>query len=292
MSEYTDRQPPSFHRSHCFSYSFDCGTAPFNETTMFHANDPTCDPNEATDPDSVQQREAATRSADDGTPNGFKWSTNEAGQPILKPLKVAIDGLAELAQLNFYDYEEDRASGLPRDHQLHKGLGKILHSLKTAQGVEALRDMNQAFLDNPDAANFGKAMDLAQARLNKVNEFIGNSFARAIMRQAEADFCTAVYWLNVHKNNMIRHQEAGNEQKLEDSLINAESSRSQMLICGQILDWAAEQEFAKRKGQGIDLWRGAKSALTRKGWSDTRKILNGAPAKKPDPEEFKRKINW
>ena len=77
MSEYTDRQPPSFHKTHCFSYSFDCGTAPFNEVTMFHSPDNgQRDPNEHTDPDTVQQREAATRQADDGTPNGFKWSTN------------------------------------------------------------------------------------------------------------------------------------------------------------------------------------------------------------------------
>jgi len=278
---------PEFHREFCLAYPFDRGTAPFNEMTAQHTEDHgQRDPNEMTDPDTVSAREAATREADDGTPNGFRWSEDGNGKPVLKPLNAAVEGLAELARLNFHDYEDDRDSGMPRDKTLFHGLKKLLHTLKTAQGVEALRDLNEAFYENPDAANFTAAMDLAQARINKVNEFIGNSFAKAIMRQAEADFCTAVYWLNVHKNNMVRHQESGNDRMVDECLIKAESSRSQMLICGQILDWAKEQGF------DINLSRGAKSALGRKGWTDTRKILNDTPAKKPDPKEFIKNINW
>lgn len=290
MSEATDNvnlKPPEFHKEFCFAYSFDVGTAPYNEMTVRHlADGGQRDPNEATDPDSVAAREAAIRQADDGTPNGFKWDEDASGNPILKPINAAVHGLAELAKLNFYEYEDDRESGMPRDKTLFRSLKKILHSLKTAQGVEALRDLNDAFYDNPTAADFTAAMDLAQARINKVNEFIGNSFARAIMRQAEADFCTAVYWLNVHKNNMVRYQESGNDRMLDECLIKAESSRSQMLICGQILDWAKEQ------GYEVDLLRGARSALGRKGWSDTQKLINNKKPKQPDPKDFIKNINW
>jgi hypothetical protein len=279
--------PPEFHKEFCFSYSFDVGTAPFNEITAQHTPDHgQRDPNEATDPDSLSYRARAIEEGDDGTPNGFRWGEDGNGQPILKPMQASIDALAELAKLNFYEYKDDRDSGMPRDKDLFYSLKKILHSLKAAQAVEALRDLNDAFFEHPNAGDFTASMDRAQARINKVNEFVGNSFARAIMRQAEADFCTAVYWLHIHKTNMLRHQENGNERAVEECLIKAESSRAQMLICGQILDWARELNFE------IDLERGAKSALGRKGWTDTQKLLNTGKQPKPRKEEFLQGVNW
>ncbi len=221
------------------------------------------DDGEATDPDGARQRAQNVANGNGNTPDGFYWGTTAQGKPILKPTRHAIACLLDLAQ-STYDDREERAAQLKRDAALFRGLNQTLAKIDTSLKIQPIIDLAKRLEDKPSPDDIEKQLSLAMKRLDNVNQYMATNFIRSVCRQAEQDFANSAYWADIHVQNVHRHRENGNEDGAENSLMLFENSRAQMLLAGQILDWAAEQ------GHEVDIVRGVNSALSLRGWSLTK----------------------
>jgi len=237
------------------------GSAPYDEIAAQHSDD-NGQREDGHEREYAQEANEHLPAGAGDTPDGFYWAKDGQGKPLLKPLKGTIEALVALAQ-PFYDDADERAAQLKRDSALFRGLNATLTKLDAAHQAQPVIDLAHRLADNPEPDDIGKQLSLAVKRLENVNQYMGTNFIRAVCRQAEQDFASAIYWADIHVENIHRHRTAGNEDAAERSLELFESSRTQALLAAQIMDWAADNN------QVPDVRRGCTGALGLRGWSMT-----------------------
>ena len=235
-------------------------TAPHNEIDAQYA-DPTGDngqrdDGEAVEPEAAQQRRQNMRVANN-VPDGFFWSKDGQGRPLIKPTNSAINDLAAQLENAYQDDERDEQS--PKLTQLIKHLTGVFKGLeKVEQGWQAV------------------------------------GFARSTMQWAQSDAANNLRWVVIHMANYERHQDTGNEGAAENSLQNFETSRAQLFAAMRIMDWASEagQQIdytrAARDALGLAGWSltQQQSEARRQTRSNTVDSLYGRAAKEQKtPEE-------
>lgn len=181
------------------------------------------DDGEARDPETAAERLKAQLASQ--LPDGFYMSETYAGKPIAKPTRA---------------YARE-----------------VLDEVRDVYENRELRE------DEFDSGDLHRALDKVSALLHEENEFAGNGFMYSMARSHALSFAGAVRWLNIHAMALDRHQENGNENAAENSLINFEGSKRQAFIEAAILDWCADN------GAEINLQRGTDDALGLAGWQLT-----------------------
>lgn len=244
------------------------GTAPFNEIEAFHSPDngqrhdsEACTPSENV-PD-VSRRSKEPNSC----PAGFRWGQDSDGNPQLKPIASAVDALASLVA-HHYDDSEMRRLVLKEDPKLLKSLKQFLICIKGTKSAGFLASITSGLEDNPDCMHIERQLDQAKACIDRIDDRVGDAFIRAIGKQAEVEFAQSSYWMNVHKDTVLRHSEQGNERAAENALIRAEEARMQVLMAAQILDHCVKLGFK------FDAQRAARAGLRLRGWQLTRRVLD------------------
>lgn len=243
------------------------GIAPHNEVTAMYSPDHgQRHENEATDPDNLTIADLASAPH---TPAGFRWARDSSGNPTLVPLRDTVDSLARYAQEVFDDHE-NRYLGLKEDRDLAPAIRDFLACIKNCQTAAFVSRAAGLFDDDTahDRLHFEPRLKLIAACLSKVDDRIASSMIRAVGKQAEIDMAMGGYWMSIHKTNVLRHNEAGNERASENSLEYAEISRAQMLIAAQLLDCCVEQGFK------FNARRAANGAMRLHGWQSAQKILD------------------
>jgi len=281
------------------NFSFDLalpnrGTAPFNEIESMTDDDHgQRHENEATDTDNyLSNKKLKQNEHQQSTPKDFKWGKDGQGNPTLKPTNAAIKGLTSLATHHF-DNKGEREFGLQHNPALAKSIATFTQAIKNNEAAVYISSVAEAFDGNHECIKFTKQLSCIKRNLDNISNRMGDSFIRAVGKEAEQQFAAAAYWLEHHRNTHWELTEKGNEEWAENALIRAEESRAQLLITGQLLDYCSAQGFKH------DMWRASKSALGLRGWSLTRKILddnNSAVRKLNEREQVKqqmaRSINW
>lgn len=270
-----------------FDFDFDMaapivGSAPFNEIESFHSPDHgQRHENEATASDDVPSLAQTGKLLD--TPEGFKWVKNRNGDPALKPTNDAITSMAILVK-QFFEDKDARYLGLKEDPKLFASMSRFLHCIKGIRAATHLESICDVMGENTEMLHVGKQIKQAKKCIDRIDDRVGNSMIMAIGRQAEQEFATAAYWLSVHKNNVFRHNDRGDERASEESLMRAEESRAQLLVAGQLLD-----ECDKLYDRfNFDARRAAKAALDLMGWRQARRILGD---EKSSAKRFKEKLS-
>lgn len=263
---------PNLRRKPTSEYDFDIqlpasGTAPYNEITSFHSPDHgQRHENEMSDADNVPSLADIAKSP--YTPTGFKWAKDKNGEPTLKPLSENITALANAAE-RMWEQADERYFGVKADPQMAQGIARFAKSITNSKAAVHISAFADAFADpaGHETLHFERQIDAVAACLKKVDNRLARSFITAIGKQAEIDFCKAGYWLTIHKSNVLKHNEEGNEDASERSLVMCEESRAELIITGQLLDHCRAQSFK------INFWRGASGALRLRGWSQAKNIL-------------------
>lgn len=245
------------------------GTAPYNEMEAFHKDDHgQRHNNESVDDDnapSPEQLEAAVKGS--YTPQDFKWGTDAKGKPLLKPTTQAVIALFKLATTYFNDSEE-RNFGLKHNPEMAKNVANFTKSIKNNRAAIYISQVAEQLHEHHETIKFTKQLASIKRNIDNIDNRVGDSIIRAIGKDAEQQFCTGTYWLEMHRNTHWELTEKGNETAAENALIRAEESRAQLLIAAQLLDYCVAEGFK------IDLMRGARSAMNLRGWSQTRRILD------------------
>lgn len=212
------------------------GTAPFNEVNAQQAADHGEQDDHSRDPEGVANREAAQLLASK-LPDGFIIQHNQQGKPFAAPALFKIKEVADFAQ-QVYNAREEREQQLPKNVALRKALTTTYN------------------------------------QLSNNNEFLGNGFLYNMSRQYLQEFCNACSWIQIHVAMINRHSQSGNEDGVENSTLNLESSNTQAFAACQVLDWCVD--FAKDRGIQFSIdkdgfHRGAKQALQLQGWNITNR---------------------
>jgi len=178
------------------------------------------DDGEATDPEQARQRQLAEIAA--SLPDGFYMGTNMAGNPAVKPtLAYARDTLEEVRDI--FDN----------------------------------RDLRE---DECDASDVVAALGRTYNAIAAHNEFAANGFLYSLERAHAQALANATRWVVIHAAAVQRHQDNGNEDAAENSLLNFETSKAQAFIEAAILDYCQDN------GVDINLKRGTDGALNLAGW--------------------------
>lgn len=238
------------------------GTAPYNEIEAMHG-DAQRDDGEATDPEAARQRQINAAREANFVPEGFYWGKDASGKPLIKPSQAHINDLATQLRAAFDD--DERHEQLKVNKTLAQSLSNTLVRLKRKTKFKAIMDLCQQ-IDNEELVDFDKQLERAAAVLEKIEQgWLSTGLVRAIAQFAVQEAASNLRWCMIHNEAIVRHENNGNEQAAENSLINFESSRTQLFIAMQIMDWCAES------GAQLDFNKGARDALGLAGWSLTQR---------------------
>jgi len=241
------------------------GSAPFNEVNAMHHNAQT-DDGQATDPDAARERAQNERNSAGFVPDGFYWSKDTSGKQLLKPTAASINNLA--AELRAAYEDDERNEQLKVDNTLIRSLTNTIVRLKRKTKAATIMDLAQQ-LDNNEPVDFDKQLDGVLARLEKVEQgWMVNSLVRAVAQWAAQDAASNLRWCFIHQQQIHRHEDNGNEEAAGNSLLNFESSRTQLFVAMQIMAWAEEA------GYTLDFHRAARDALGLAGWQSTQRLLD------------------
>lgn len=242
----------------------DAGTAPHNEVTAMQRDDNgQRDDREATMP----REDIAPPTAQ--LPPGFRWmpKRDASGRPVLDrrgntvmTVKPTLENIRDLTDLvtEFFEARDVREDEVGDDAQLKKLLDKL------------------------------------QQNLGKANQYLGGAGpAYSLAGGYAQQLANAVRWVDIHAQQIQRHQANGNQDGADQSLINLESSRTQALKVASLLDWCEDA------GATINIQWGVTQALNLAAWSienaqqgqhrravqtTTRNYLYNTPTSTPEEE--------
>ena len=226
---------------------------------------------EATSPDAARDRVIAELmekverlSAGAGsTPDGFRWAKDASGKPILRPTHEHITSLAATCT-TWLTNADERDALLHRDAAIHESLATVIERVDTTQKYAPIAEMARyvASLGTaaPDMTRLDKQLTRALKRIDSVNQYMATNMVKALAKQAGQDMAGALFWLEIHGQNVVKHRDALREDAAERSLLMYESSRTQALIAAQIVDWAREHEVV------LEATEAAQSYLNLRGW--------------------------
>lgn len=129
--------------------------------------------------------------------------------------------------------------------------------LEEVRDVFDNRELREAEFDFSDISG---ALERTYAQLAEVNEFAANGFLYSMERAHAQSMASAVRWLVIHATNLQRHQDNGNENAAENSLLQFEASKKQAFLEAALLD------FCQDNGIDVNLQRGTQGALNLAGW--------------------------
>lgn len=247
---------------------------------------------EATSPDTATQRminelqaQVQALSAGAGsTPDGFMWGKDAAGKPILKPTGEHVASLAATCT-TWITNADERDALLTRDAEIHESLATAMEKIDTEQRyapvTEMARYVHSLGTAAPSMTRMDKHLTRALKRIDSVNQYMATNMVKAMARQAGQDMAGALFWLEIHGQNVIKHRDALREDAAERSLLMYESSRTQALIAAQIIDWAADNEVP------FEAAAAARSYLNLRGWqlSNQQSAVDRATRREYDTKE-------
>lgn len=226
---------------------------------------------EATSPDAALEREIAQlrtqvqqlAAGAGSAPDGFRWAQDNSGKPTLRPTREHVTSLAGTCT-TWIGNADDREGLLHRDAAMHTALVEIIERIDTEQKYAPLAEMaryvHSLGTAAPDMTRLDKQCTRALRRIDSINQYMATNMIKALLKQAGQDMAGALFWLEVHAQNVIKHRDALREEAAERSLLMYESSRTQALIAAQIVDWAVDNDVA------FDPVEAATSYLNLRGW--------------------------